>query len=151
MKRNLIAASVCLTVLLALGGCSNTGDVDTTNSSAPGTYPSASTGVGNNDGGIPNNAGGTANNGGTSAGTGAGTVGGGTNSGTGTGTDALPSPSLSVIPDSGANNDGDYSADDNGQVNGDDDAINPRGLVRDAEDAVRDVTRGAERAVRDVL
>lgn len=121
MKRNLIAACAALAMVLALGGCSNTGEIENTASPSPtgavggSTSPSPSP-SGAADGGsastLPNNAGGTANG--------------------ATGTRGM----------------GDYRADVDGDVNGA--GGSARSLLRDAGDAVGDAARDTGRAVGDV-
>lgn len=141
MKRNLIAACVSLTVLLALSGCSNTGSYDGTVN--PSTSPSAGLSEDANNSKIPNNADGNANNGAGTGSVGTGTLGGAAGSaGTGVG-------STGTGTSTGSHN-GNYSANNNGKVDGDG-AVTSRGLISDAGRAVRDTAEGAERAVRDIM
>lgn len=125
MKPNLIAASMALAMLLALGGCSDTGSLET-NTVSP--SPSAT------NGGLPNNAGGTANNNnGTANNNGTGTTGSGTDhSGGDTG-------DMSRY--------GDYYAGRNGNVN----TRGAGGALDDAGDAMRDAAHDVGRAARDIF
>lgn len=131
MKRNLIAASMGLSMLLALCGCGNTGGVDNTVSPSP----SSSTAVDNNGGDLPNNAGGTANND-----TGISDAPGGAV------TDGTTGTNGSVDNNGTADNAkyGSYRAGRNGSVDGSNNSV--RSAIRDAGDslrgAVRNVTGG---------
>lgn len=152
MKPNLIAASMALAMLLALGGCSNTGETGTISPN-----PSAT----NSDinGGLPNNAGGTANNNngtvsdhngtGTTGGTGTagtGTAGTGT---AGTGTAGTGTAGTGTAGTGTAGGDtaryGDYYAGRNGNVN------TGNGALHDAGDAMRDAAHDVGRAARDIF
>ena len=125
MKRNLIAASMGLSMLLALCGCGNTGSVDNTVS----PEPSNTAAVDNNSGNLPNNAGGTANNH-----TGVSESPGGAVTDGAVGTDGSADSARY----------GNYRAGQNGSVNGSNNSV--RGAIRDAGNslrgAVRDITGG---------
>lgn len=131
MKRNLIAASMGLSMLLALCGCGNTGSVDNTVSPSP----SSSAAVDNNSGNLPNNAGGTANNDTGVSETPSGAV-----------TDGVPGTDNSADDNSSADSakNGNYRAGRNGSVDGSNNSV--RGAIRDAGNslrgAVRNVTGG---------
>lgn len=132
MKRNLIAASMGLSMLLALCGCGNTGGVDNTVS----PDPSDSAVVDDNGGSLPNNAGGTANN-----------DTGVSESPDGPVTDGSTAGINDTTDDNGVEDSarhGNYRAGRNGSVAGSNNSV--RGAIRDAgdslRDAVRDVTNG---------
>lgn len=122
MKRNLIAASMGLSMLLALCGCGNTGSVDNTVS----PVPSNSTAVDDNGGSLPNNAGGTANND-----TGVSETPGGPITDGAVGTDDNSSADSAK--------DGSYRAGRNGSVAGSNNSV--RGAIRDAGDSLRGAVR----------
>lgn len=126
MKRNLIAASMGLSMLLALCGCGNTGSVDNTVS----PDPSSSVAVDDNGGNLPNNAGGTANNDSGVSETPSGPV-----------TDGAVGSDNLTDNNSAADNakDGNYRAGRNGSVAGSDNSV--RGVIRDAGDSLRGAVR----------
>lgn len=149
MKRNFIAASMALTMLLALCGCGSTGGdsgtmspnpSDTTGAVSPspsesmGTAnPSPSESAGTNNGGLPNNAGGTANNEG-----GAGDAG----AGSGTGMSGGAAGTTGDSDHAGSAKSGNYRAGRDGAVRG-----SGRNLMRDAGDSMLDAARDAGRAI----
>lgn len=126
MKRNLIAASMGLSMLLALCGCGNTGSVDSTVS----PDPSNSAAVDDNGGSLPNNAGGTANNDADVSELPDGPV-----------TDGAVGSEDPAEDNGTADNAkyGSYRAGRNGSVAGSDNSV--RGAIRDAGDSLRGAVR----------
>ena len=137
MKRNLIAASMGLSMLLALCGCGNTGSVDSTVS----PDPTDSAVVDDNNGSLPNNAGGTANN----------DI-GASEPPDGPVTDGSTAWMDDPADDNGAEDSaryGNYHAGRNGSVAGSDNTV--RGAIRDAGDSLRGAARDAGNSVRNAV